>query len=76
VDELPSLWTLIKLRRRMDNLFPLEIEDRSVRNQFLPKLRSILYQLHIKNKKDPLFELQDLIKIKISGDGTNIGIIF
>lgn len=54
-------------------LFPIATEELGVRNYFIPKLRSILFPLQAKSKGDPSFKLDNLIRLKISGDGTNIG---
>lgn len=75
MDRLPSLWTLIKLRRTIDSLFPRIVDDRGVRNKLLPKIRSLIYPLVLRSRADPeAFCFKDnIVKIRIAGDGTNIG---
>ena len=71
--ELPSLYNLIVVRRRIEALFPIRKTFNGVSNELVNKLRSVLYPL-ITNI-DENFQLKEdkLIRIKICGDGTNVG---
>lgn len=70
--DLPSIHQLKKLKKSISPLFPLQKTQLGVQNNIRQKLRSVLIPL-LKNENESFLMDENIIKIKICGDGTKIG---
>ena len=71
-DNIPNLKSLLKYKKKLHSLIPVQENSIGVYNEFVPKLRSILIPL-VRNKSLEFTENDVTIKIKLCGDGVKVG---
>lgn len=71
-NQIPSMTSIRNYRQKLESFFTLKKIGLGVYNDYIPKLRSILIPL-IRGKKLFFFENDETIKIKLCGDGVNVG---